>query len=135
MYPTASFLILFVSISIISFIAVVDVALIALESFGVFKSSKSSSVTSNSPNPSNLSSPSDDLVVSALNDVSIYPNVSYSELLSSFTQVSNTFILQTINESILEEVGSIDNTSSIFEVGRTQYLYFQLPPGGSTRSA
>jgi hypothetical protein len=99
----------------------VTVTFIALGASGVF------SATSSSSPATPTTTPSSSTFVSVLNDVSLFPNGTYSALLSSFTQAPTTFALIPFNQTILNQTGAIDNSSSVFEAGRLQYLYFHLP--------
>jgi hypothetical protein len=63
-----------------------------------------------------------------LNNVSVYPNGSYIAPLSSFNQTDNSSTtLLPLNETLLGQITTIDNSSTIFEAGRQQNLYFRIP--------
>lgn len=66
------------------------------------------------------------VTVSSLNDASLYPNGSYSGSLSSLTRTADTPALIPLTQSVITEIGGFDNSSTIIEAGRAQYLYFQV---------
>jgi hypothetical protein len=69
-----------------------------------------------------------DLLDASLNALSIYPNGSYMAKISEFTQSTNTnSSFLPLNQTLLMQLGNIDNTSFIFEAGREQFLYFRIP--------
>ena len=89
-----------------------------------------------------------DLLSASLQNVSSYPNGSYTAPISSFNQTSTNSINNTallpLNQSVLNNINNIDNSSFIFEAGRQQNLYFRvassvanqiLPSGSSFRVA
>ncbi len=156
MQPAAALCLLFVIITISSLITVGCVAIIALGSSGVFTTSKASAaatttisnvtatpntttisnITATSNTTTILSTTTSSLVsVSSLNDVSLYPNGSYLANLSSFTSAPSTLALTPISQSIFDSIGGVDNSSTIIEAGRPQYLYFHLPNGTSNASS
>lgn len=87
----------------------------------------STSLSTISPNP--LA----DHIIASLNHISVFPSGSYAALVSSFGQASDNFNLLPLNNTLLQQIASIDNSSFIFESGRQQ-LYFRLPPGSYQQS-
>ena len=143
MQPVPALCILFAVVSIASVITVVCVAIIALGSSGVFTPSKSpttETTTTSSTTVLNVTTTiatttqSNTPSVSLLNDASIYPNGSVSAKLSSFTAAPSTLTPLPISQSALSEIGGVDNSSTIAEAGRVQYLYVQLPNSTSNAS-
>ena len=102
-----------------AFVITVAVTVGALAAAGVFSSS--------TPPAKATSTPSPPAFVGVLNDISLFPNGTYSAPVSSFSQAPTTFALIPFNQTVLSQTGAIDNSSSVFEAGRLQYLYFHLP--------
>ncbi|CAF3402361.1 unnamed protein product [Rotaria socialis] len=68
------------------------------------------------------------LLQESLNAISLYPEGTYKSKISEFTQSTDTnFSFLLLNQTILNQIGTIDNTSFIFETGREQFLYFRIP--------
>ncbi|CAM4919857.1 unnamed protein product [Rotaria socialis] len=68
------------------------------------------------------------LLQESLNAISLYPEGTYKAKISEFTQSTDTnFSFLLLNQTILNQIGTIDNTSFIFEAGREQFLYFRIP--------
>ncbi|CAF0951675.1 unnamed protein product [Didymodactylos carnosus] len=126
MHPGVSFCILWSVISVASFTVVAGVALIALGASGVLRSPSSNNNNDNNVATTTLSL-FDSFSAAPFANISIYPNGSYQRSLSSFTETSSVSPLIPFNESILNQFGGTDNSSSIFEAGRAQYLYFHVP--------
>ena len=134
MQPIVSFGILLISVTVCSLLAVSSIAIIALGSSGVFTPSKWSS--NSEPISSSVSSSlitttitisAAEVLVAPLKNVSIYPQGSHSAPISSFTKASDTLAPMKLNQTLLSHRIHIDNSSSIIEAGREQYLYLQLP--------
>ena len=108
----------------VALLSAVSVTFIALGAAGVFSSSSSSTPATATQSTTTASSLN---FVAVLNDISLFPNGTYPALVSSFSQAPINFTLIPLNQTILSQTGAIDNSSSVFEAGRLQYLYFHLP--------
>ncbi|CAF3627626.1 unnamed protein product, partial [Rotaria socialis] len=72
-------------------------------------------------------SPYNIISLEALNNASLYPTGSKTASVSSFSMASSNFTLKPLTQTLLNQYGPIDNSSFIFEAGRPQYLYFNVP--------
>lgn len=106
--PISSKEVIFVVVT--SLVGVVTILLVTLGASGVFTG--------------NLS-------VDALNNASLFPNGSYSAYISSFSQASSGFSLTPLDQATLTQAGVSDSSSTTFEAGRLQYLYFRVPASSS----
>ena len=120
MLPCATSTVKWIVALCIVFLGIVSVTLVALGVSGVFTRTSHTTTTQ---------SPQSHFSASSLNNVSLYPSGSYSAYLSAFTQASSALALTPLDQTILNQVGFIDHSSSIFEAGRLQYLYFHVPAG------
>ena len=131
MQPAIALCLVMVGVSVVSFITIAGVALIALGSSGVFTPSNSVAVTTTTTATTTVTttttlSPVDQLSL-AMSDISLYPSKSYLAALSSFSKASSSYSLLPLNQSLLSLFGNSDNTSSVLEAGRAQYLFYTVP--------
>ncbi|CAF3354985.1 unnamed protein product, partial [Rotaria sp. Silwood2] len=73
-------------------------------------------------------------ISSSMNSISIYPAGSYLTRVSSLSPAPTSSAPLPLDQSTLQQIGRIDNSSFLLEAGRQSFLYFHLPGASALQS-